>query len=56
MEQDISPETREKLKKMLEKATPYTPSDPEYDQFDGNTDEDRANATLAKIVLDKYPE
>ena len=56
MERGITPEQRKKLEEDAASAEPYTPDDPEYDQFDGDVDFARLHATIAKEILDKNPE
>ena len=52
MAYSLSPEQRKHCETMLEKATPYTEADPEYNMWDGDVDPDRMAATLAKKFLD----
>lgn len=52
MASTLSKEDREYFEAILAKYEPYTPDDPEYDEFDGDSDPFRDMATLAKDILD----
>ena len=47
----ITEERRKELEAMLQEAEPYTPDDPEYDQFDGQVDLLRMRSTAIKELL-----
>ena len=49
---NITPEVRKKLEEDMAKAEPYDDDDPILDQFDGDRDDDRMMATIAKNILE----
>lgn len=57
MERKLTPERRKELKEDLAKAKPYSKEEEAELTFDGPPrDPDRWDATMAKIILEMYPE
>lgn len=48
----LTPEQRKELEMILAKVEPYPEDDPIWNLLDGEYDNDRAMATLAKMVLE----